>query len=371
MTCVCISCFNYYDIRMRSIMQHFEEKGYEVLYLISDYDHYTKEKYCVEKKDWVQISVPTYSKNLSASRLVSHMLFSEKVYKKLKEIKPQLVYCMFPPNSLVKAVSRYKKKTNCKVILDCFDLWPESFPYGRLGKIMAVPFMLWRRLRDRYIDSANLVICVSEKAKVELNKIVSGVPIRVIEPALKQDKNMSYNSCISEGFEFCYLGNINHITDIELGENLLGRLAKYVPVRVHIIGEGQNLNEFVGKLEKAGVIVIKHGVIFDMQEKNRIFSKCNFGLNIPRVEIDSSMSLKSVEYMRAGLPFINSGVGDNEKIVSEKQLGINIIRSNIELTIESILNLSEKDVIAMHKNCVDYYKEHFLNQDYDKILNLE
>ncbi len=369
MKCVCISCFNYYDIRMKTVIEHFKNKGYDVTYIISDFDHYTKKRYVADYENTVQIKVVSYNKNLSANRLMSHYIFAKKVYKELCNIQPDLVYSMFPPNSLVKQVARYKEKTKCKVIYDCYDLWPESFPYEKYERLLKIPFSQWKKLRDKYLDRADLLLCVSEVSREALIKLSKGTPIHILEPAIKLAATSSYYCNKSEGLSFCYLGNVNHITDVDLGVKLLALLAKYVDVQVHFIGEGQNFDDFIIKLEDSGVKVIKHGIVFDMEEKNCIFAKCNLGLNIPRKEIKSSMSLKSVEYLRAGLPFINSGIGDTQLLVDKEAVGINIDCSNIEETVKEIMALSEADLQRMHDNCVNFYNNRFLSQDIEKILS--
>lgn len=370
MKCICISCYNYYDIRMKAVIDHYKKKGFDVIYLISNFDHYSKKKFFVSYPNTYQISVPRYLKNLSVNRLLSHYIFSKKVFGKLIKIRPELIYCMFPPNSLIKEVTKYKKKYKCKVILDCYDLWPESFPYQKFRKLLRFPFRYWKHLRDKYIGNADLILCVSEMGRKVISEMTNGIPIRVLKPSLEQKGLAKYNSDLSNGIVFCYLGNINHITDIELGVSLLGALAKYVKVKVHIIGEGQNIEDFTTRLRDCAIEVIKHGVIFDMTEKNEIFSQCHFGLNIPKKEIQSSMSLKSVEYMRAGLPFINSGIGDTYLLVEERNVGINISDISIDAILKIILDLTSEDLIKMHENCIIFYKELFSNQNYDEILRL-
>lgn len=370
MRCMCISCFNHYDTRMKAVIDYYNKIGYEVTYLISDFDHFTKEKFVVNYPNTYQISVPPYRKNLSLNRLLSHYIFSKKVFDKLIDIKPELIYCMFPPNSLVKEVARYKKVYKCKVTFDCYDLWPESFPYQKLGKILQYLFQCWKRLRDKYIENADLLLCVSETGRKVLSEMINSIPIRILKPSLEQTGVIKYNSDLSNGIVFCYLGNVNHITDIELCTNLLSALAKHVKVKVHFIGEGQNLEDFTTKLINCGIEIVRHGVIFDMAEKNNIFSQCNFGLNIPRKEIQSSMSLKSVEYMCAGLPFLNSGIGDTFLLVKERNVGINISNLSIDAIIKNILNLTSEDLNKMHQDCVMFYKEKFSAQDYNEVLKI-
>jgi glycosyltransferase involved in cell wall biosynthesis len=157
---------------------------------------------------------------------------------------------------------------------------------------------------------------------------------------------------------------------MDLGVELLGGIARKRSVLLHIIGEGLNLNEFVKRLEILNVKVICHGVVFDMDEKNKIFSQCNMGLNIPREEIHSTMSLKAIEYMRAGLPFVNNAMGDIRMFVEEDNLGINIDKNNIAEAIDKISRLASDDLAKMHENIILSYKNRFINQDIKSILDI-
>ena len=155
----------------------------------------------------------------------------------------------------------------------------------------------------------------------------------------------NYTFDLQDKISFCYLGHVNSITDIELGTEILGGIAQNKKVELHIIGEGQNKAKWIEMLEQSGVTVISHGVVFDDTEKRKIFERCDMGLNIPRPEIRSTMALKAVEYMRYGLPFINSGLGDNEEMVRSFHIGVNVKDGDI---VPKILSLSGFDLRIMH-----------------------
>jgi glycosyltransferase involved in cell wall biosynthesis len=370
MKAVCISCFDHYATRMKSITEYLCDKGYDTTYIITDFQHYSKVRYQAKYNvSTIQLHVPAYIRNMSTARLMSHFIFANKVYEKLYEIKPDIIYCMFPPNMLVKRVIQYKYETGVKVIFDCYDMWPESFPYEKYGKLLSLPFGIWRKFRDQYIEKADMLVCVSNALKDTFSKNYKGVSMTVLMPSISINNMPEYTFDNEKKITFCYLGNINHITDIELGIELLSTVVQKRPVVLHIIGGGQNHDDFVHGLAASGIEVISHGVVFDDETKKQIFSQCNFGLNIPREGIQSTMSLKSIEYMHVGLPFINSGVGDTYNIVNANGVGINIDRMNIDMTVETILNVSNKELRNMHDCCVTYYVNNFANQNLDDVFS--
>lgn len=367
--CVVISCFDYYAIRTKQIIELFQKKGFQTTYLIADFNHFSKNRDAAEHPGGVKLPVPAYRKNLSPARLYSHHVFSRKAYRQLCDIRPDVVYCMFPPNSLVRDVVQYKKKFGTYLIFDCFDFWPESFPYKKFGKLLELPFECWRRLRDNYVEAADKMIVVSEAAEKGWKQIHPNMEVSVIPPYIDAGELPAQKTLQKDAISFCYLGMINHITDIDLGIRLLGDLQKNRKVTLHLIGEGQNKDAFVAGLEQVGVQVIQHGVVFDMDKKNEIFSQCDMGLNIPRPEIQSTMPLKGVEYMRAGLPFLNSASGDIRRIVETEQIGFNIDAQDLSMAAERIAQLKEADMKQLRGNCIAYYNKRTAEQnDLESVL---
>lgn len=366
MKAICISCFNHYETRMQGLIEYLEKKGYEVKYLISDFNHFSKTKYTVDYKGAKQIHVMPYKKNISLQRLLSHYCFSKEVMKEIRRERPDMIYCVIPPNSLVKSLGLFKRNNSkVKLVFDVYDRWPESFPYKKPNLIIREAFNYWTNLRDKYIDFADLLISVSRDGKEDLEKKYNR-EAEVLMPVIVTGDIPDYTFEVNEKISFCYLGNINYITDIELGTHILSGVAKYKKVDLHIIGEGQNKDHWTDLLKQAGVNVICHGVLFEPQEKNKVFEVCDLGLNIPRPEIESTMSLKSVEYMKAALPFINSGLGDNEEIVREFDIGINVKDYDV---VKKIVSLTHDDIFRMHNNSKKCYQEKFVCQDYDSILS--
>lgn len=364
-----ISCFDSYENRVKPFITIFEKHGYDIKYLYSDFDHITKMYHGRTYKDGISIHVLPYKKNISPARLYSHYLFSKDVAKIVKEDKPDFVYCMVPPNSLVKYLGVYKKRNkNLKLVFDVYDTWPESFPYSKKAKLFYLPFKLWGALRKKYLHNADLIISVSEERKEYLLEEARGKTIEVLKPRIPAGLMPQYSPNINNReISFCYLGMINHITDIDLGVKVLSGIAKKLKTVVHIIGEGQYLQDFITQLSDNGVTVVCHGCVFEQAEKNKIFELCDMGLNIPRKEIKSSMSLKAIEYMRVGLPFVNSAIGDIHEIVKTECIGINI--DDINETIEQIIRLQDEDLISMHERCINTYDKSFLTENYEDIID--
>ncbi|MCD8291246.1 MAG: glycosyltransferase [Prevotella sp.] len=269
----------------------------------------------------------------------------------------------------MKEIAKYKKNHDVRIVYDCFDLWPESMPISKNKKrLLTMPFNIWANLRDNYIDSGDMLLCVADAAKELMQNKYPNMHIEVLRPSIQETGVPDYDFDVNREINCCYLGNINYITDIELGVQILSCLAMSKKVTLHIIGGGINLDQFVSELEDKDVHVVEHGCIFDVEEKKKIFEMCDFGINIPKEEVNSAMALKFVEYLHVGLPIINSGLGDNHVAVGQRNLGINIDRDDIVGTAERILGLGTDKLLKMHQNCLEYYNDFFVNQNIDKIL---
>ena len=371
MRCVCISCFNSYSMWMECVIAYFRKKGYRVTYITSDYDHIQKKHIKARRKGTIHIHVPGYKNNISPGRLISHVVFSWKTGKILEKLKPDLVYCIFPPNTLVKNCARYRTANkHAKLIFDCHDTWPESFPYKKYQKLLRMPFDKWKNLRDNYIEAADKLVCVSKECRDFFTGKNIKIPVEVLKPAANRTQIPDYQFQPEKEIAFCYLGNVNHITDISLVKSLLQILSVSRKSSVHIIGQGQNLDRMIKELQMPGVRIICYGTVFDERKKAEIIAQCVFGLNVPRESIHSTRSLKSIEYMRFGLPILNAGSGENFDIVKNKNTGLNVNRSNIRQTAEDILNIDSRMLYQMSENSIQCYQESFIGQDLHAILKI-
>ena len=130
MSKVAIVCaFDTYFDRVRMLRTYFEQKQDEVCVVTSDFSHRNKQsmKY-LSGADHLVHAFP-YSKNLSIQRLFSHYMLARNMKKKLEEIRPDVIYCLVPANSLAKMMAQYKREhPEVKLYFDVIDLWPEAMP---------------------------------------------------------------------------------------------------------------------------------------------------------------------------------------------------------------------------------------------------
>lgn len=318
---ILISCFDWYDDRLQYIEKYLRLKGYEVQVLMSDFSHMSKE-YVQKNKDVKSVNyihVPSYKKNISIRRILSHIYFSKRIIKEVKCEKPDLVYSLIPPNFLVKSLTRLKKILHFKLIFDVIDLWPESFP-NATGYF---PFMLWKNIRNDYINEADKIILECDYYR-EILKCVEKSKISIFRLVKTPIENVSEKEPFVEDICLGYLGSINSLIDIDRICEVVKKIVQDKTVLVRVIGDGEKKQELIDRLEQSGAVVKYYGKIYDESKINNILGNCHFGLNIYKSNVRIGLTIKSINYFQMGIPILNSVQGDTKKMVDTYKVGINI-----------------------------------------------
>ncbi|MGI6260581.1 MAG: glycosyltransferase [Acutalibacteraceae bacterium] len=358
---VCISCFHYYENRIKLIEEYLRNHGYQCTYITSDFDHIEKKVFSFKQQHAIQISTRPYCRNLSAARLISHYLFSRDAFRQVETIDPDLLFVMVPPNSIAKFAAKYKKKhSKVRLILDLYDLWPETFPNGKAKRLLAAPFALWRRVRDRGLNAADLITTECNLYQKVLQRQLGGKPTGVLYLCRSCATCAKLPDALStKELNLCYLGSINNIIDIPTIAALLGEIAKLRPVKLHIIGDGESRDGLIDCAENAGAEVIFHGKIYDAAEKQKIFDICSFGINIMKASVCVGLTMKSLDYFAGGLPILNTIGGDTYELVEKRKIGLNVCREDIRRTAVLAAGVSVEENLQMRQNTLGVFNEIF------------
>lgn len=349
MKVVLVNCFDTYEQRIDLIYEYFIEKGHDVSVIESDFRHFQKVKRTDIKEGFIFVESRPYNKNMSMSRLTSHYKFAKKAFELVGNFQPDLLYVTLPPNSLAKFASKYKKTyKNVKLYYDIIDLWPETMPIGKIKSLP--PFTFWRRLRDKNLKNADFVITECDLYQSKLKNVLKDIDTETIYLARREPRIDSYPVIERERIHLCYLGSINNIIDISMITKLIKVLNDEKPVVFHIIGDGENKDTLIEKVEETGAEIEYYGNIYDMEEKQKIFDKCQFGLNIMKDTVCVGLTMKSIDYFQAGLPILNSIQADTAQLVEEHKIGINLTSDNLEFVVDQVINTDKMDLIAMREN---------------------
>lgn len=366
---VCISCSDHYDHRLHVAAACLRERGYDTTYITSDFDHTRKEAFVCSVDGCVQIPARPYQKNLSFDRILSHRNFARDVFQYLENQpqQPDVLVVLLPPNFLAHYGVKYKKRhPEVTLIFEIFDLWPETFPGGKIKKLLAPVFKVWAAIRDRNLDKADFVVTECEMFRQKLALSESSQTVWLCAKPLTLKKTQP--QLASDRLKLCYLGAINNVISIPLICGLIKELAAKKPVTLHIIGKGERQQEFIDEAEKAGAEVIFHGAVYDEAKKLEIMNQCHFGLNIMKSSVCVGLTMKSVDYFRFGLPIINNIPADTERLVAQHGVGVQLDNR----CAETLLSLSNESCVKMRSQVETVFTQQFeesvITKQYDTIL---
>lgn len=355
-----ISSTNHYNVRTGKFVNDYVKKGYDVIYVTSDFDHMTKKRYCFnEYKNSKQLHVISYKKNLSISRILSHLMFSYKTFYMLLACKPELVYVEVPNNSLVKSSAKYKKINNAEIIVDVFDMWPESVPVKTKNMIVNRGFNIWRNFRNKNLKFADQIWIECDYYRELLSAQKINLPMETKYLTLENAETSIETKVSEDEIDLCYLGSINNIIDISLIEKIVSELAKNKRTRIHIIGDGERKDEFLEILKQNSIEIIDHGKVYEIDKLQEIFNQCWFGVNVLREGLAIGITMKSISYFRGGLPIINTVQGDTSRFVEECNIGINVDRHDVKSCVSRILNITKDDLACMKNNTRNLFEQKF------------
>lgn len=368
---VCISCSDHYDHRLHIAAGCLRERGYDTTYITSNFDHTRKEVFTCSVEGCVQLPARPYHKNLSVDRILSHRNFARDVFRYLENLpqQPDVLVVLLPPNFLAHYGAKYKKRhPEVKLIFEIFDLWPETFPGGKVKKLLAPVFKVWAALRDRNLHKADFVVtecemfrerlCLPKQTSKAIWLCANPLPMQIPQPQLAEDK-----------LELCYLGAINNVISIPDICGLIRELTAKKPVVLHIIGKGEKQEEFVAEAKNAGAEVVFYGAVYDEGKKLEIMNRCHFGLNIMKSSVCVGLTMKSVDYFRFGLPIINNIPADTRRLVEEQGIGVQLT----EGCAQTLLDLDTKACLQM-RACVrqvftDSFAHTVINGQYANVLD--
>jgi len=346
MKVVIVNCFETNENRVQILCDFFEKNEDDVIVIQSDFKHISKSHRKDKIDKHVFIKSNPYHKNLSIDRLISHHKFSKDAMATVEKENPDLLYVIFPPNSLAKFAAKYKRNNpKVKLVFDIMDLWPETMPIGKAKSFP--PFMIWGAMRDKSLKYADFVITECNLYQTVLDNVLKEVKTETVYLAKKEIDIVSNTQINEDEVHLVYLGSINNIIDIPKIKEIIQAIKDIKPVTLHIIGDGEKKQELIDEAKAAGAVIEYHGKIYDPQEKQRIFDRCHFGLNIMKKSVCVGLTMKSIDYFQHGIPILNNIKSDTYEIVEKFNVGFNIVDNLLHETIASIVILSNYEIFEM------------------------
>lgn len=370
---ILISGFDTYSERVYYLERYFS-MNYEVEVILSDFGHFTKEKIdktLTDQNNRRYIETKPYKRNLSFSRIWSHFHFSKSVYNILKNEEVFLIYALIPPNFLAYFLNKLAiEKLQVKLIFDIIDLWPETFPMRRFKDNFI--FRIWRNVRNNNLNNADAIVT---ECDLFLEKIPSSLHEKTETLYLtREDKKVSWKfqrEVDDETFDICYLGSINNIIDIDFIVELCEEINKHKKVVLHVIGDGEKIDELTSRLNKSHLGYVLYGKVYGSKEKEEIFNKCLFALNVMKKDVFVGLTMKSIDYFEYGMPLINTINGDTSKLVMKYNCGYNFNpkEDTVEEYTQKLIKTSKETFNSMKEQSRKVFEENFTEEIFSERLS--
>ncbi len=300
-------------------MHWLAKAGYKVLWISSNFDHYSKVKrHVIPEIEGVEIRqfvVPSYKKNVSLSRLIGNWFFAIRLFIFLMLNRKMIgkLICAYPtPESSLICVL-VSKITGIPLIIDMRDNWPEALVYGSNLSIVA-------RLFKSYCNMLNKIIFVLHNQFIGmsdgvLKKIKPNIRNKPKSLCLALPNTITTDSLISEipvslapdKIYISFFGTLNSQFKFDIFDNNLSEIETRFPnVTFLVVGNGERYKEYKQSFsEKKNIQFlgrIKYGEVLSIASQSRAF----FCFYHNPETFKSHFTNKIIEYMQFGKPFIHN-----------------------------------------------------------------
>jgi len=342
----------------------------ELNFFFANWDHLKKTKLNIVTNNYThKIEVPGYTKNLSLSRIFSHVIFSAKLFFQKQIWGSNVIVCSVPTNLVLLPLLIIKLfRPSTKLIVDIVDIWPEAIPLGKTKKRFFNLFIapLWILFRNLAYKKSDCLISHCEYffeliGTNSLPKVTKHVPLCLMDKADTEKKISEVT--LQDEIHFLLLGSINNIFDQDKCIHLFEALLKneyQKTIYLEIIGGGEQLSNLLTSLKSKcpKLKIINHGFVFDRQAKDAILSQIHFGLNLYKDTTAIGISYKSIEYLASGIPIINSVKGDLRDIIKKEKIGYNLEDQTTECA-QQICKLHDSDLKLIKEKAAKIYNHRF------------
>lgn len=376
---------NVHKMRTALLADKLTEKGHEVLWWASSFDHFKKDWIFKEDTDYqVNKSLTIkalkgrgYQRNISLSRLWDHRIIARKFKKLAVQLpKPDIIIASTPPYDLAYEVVDFANNNRIPVLVDIRDEWPDIF-------IEYVPPMLKKMARlllfkdfsmiKKTMRCADGLIAMMNKLLewgLEYAKRKKNRQDKVFYLGYKRSSNASHKSNkslkLTEGlvqkFVVTFIGTLGHYNNpailIDCAKRLTGSDTHFV-----IAGDGEFFEDL--KVEAANLDNVSLPGWLDQEEIEILLQHSHVGV-CPTTQNRDAFPNKTFAYLSAGLPIISAFQGEIKEIIKKHQIGFYCPPNDLDGLVKNIKELHDNHHLykKMSENSRRVFSELF---DADKI----
>jgi glycosyltransferase involved in cell wall biosynthesis len=372
-------------VRAHSIVSKFEQQGWKVdvvceipNYPLGErYSDYKKGSFFSEKfsenvtiyRIWVWITKRSNFKEqmlFFLSFMLSVLFFYFKNQKKY-----DIIYCSSPPIfSGISALVINRLIKNSKFVFEVRDLWPDSAKEALTTKPpIFIKIGYW--IEKKLYTAADLVIAVTEEAKINIQKkspnttlevIHNGVNTDQFKPIKKNEIQLDEKLDLTK-FTVGYVGSLGVIHDLRTFLLAAKKFEDDIHIQFIIVGDGGQKNELKSLINE---INPKNFIWVGLKEYIKIphyISSFDVAINPMNnfPAFDSVITVKFYEYLACGVPVITSDLKSMKEIAQKSESSITYKTGNSDDLADKILLLKNNPhkLNQLSKNCTLFIKRNY------------
>ncbi len=325
----------------------------------------------------------TTTKRLALNYLSFMVSSSWKALRIEKDFDIILSYQLSPITQVLPAIIM-KKRSKKKLVIYCFDLWPESLVSGGVGndsilyRIM-FKFSKWiyKKADTIWTSSKMFENYFNEKFSIHDKEILH---LPVYAESMFDDIHRVENKPTECNLVFA--GNIGEMQSVEtillaaneLKADAMSQNATEKEIKFHIVGDGSSAlkcRELADRLQLPNVVFHGKHPIADMP---KFYGMADAFLVTMKDNPTISYTLpnKVQSYLAAGKPIIAAINGETANVIAEASCGLCAPAEDYKALAAMIQKFVNEPKLVEHysENSRNYYEEHFSKERYYKQLNV-
>ncbi len=359
--------------RFNYIAALLAENGYDVELVTSTFCHREKRQRSVTTDSNAYKSTiiyePTYKKNVSLKRFLSHYVWGRGVAKYLKTVEnPDLIYCAVPSIDAPYEVVKYCKRNNVPFVIDVQDLWPEAFQMAlNIPIVSDILFFPFKHRIDKVYRAADAIVAVSETYAARARKVnKKAVESCVVYLGTRLEDFDGYCSSTERGdpngkIRLAYCGTLGSSYDLTSVFDAM-RILKdkgMDNLQFIIMGSGPLQKKFEQYAAEKGVDVIFTGKL-PYADMCRELVRCDIAINCISKGSAGSIINKHADYAAAGIPIVSTQESTEFRaLLDAYECGISCDSAEQLASAIDVLALDESKRQAMGKNARVLAEERF------------
>lgn len=389
-------------LRSGTIAKMCAEKGHEVTWWMSTFDHANRRQRYTEDTatNWInggrimQIYSPGYRKVVSLQRVWDHWYWSRKFSSKIDlQEKPDIIFCAYPTIEAAVVCCKYGALHGVPVVLDLRDMWPDIFKYALPSKIRKIADLalspMYRSARFA-MSTATAIFGITDEF-LEWGLTYAGRPKRACDkayPLAYSKSNFEAKHTHSsdskpgilalenkdEDFVISLVGSLNG-NRYEM-KSLLDAFTilqqRGSKARLIIAGDGENLEAYRTQAKDLQNVTFLGWL--GNEQIGSLLRISDLGVVPYRNTPDFMMSVpnKAVEYLANSVPILTCLNGTLKRVISENDCGFSYSAENPEQLATLILSLSndKPSVAAKREKARALYENSFIAENvYSDLIN--